>query len=94
MELWWEDPSDAPGDRRANAIRVRLQADLTADYVTYCFYMDLTQLWDSRRALAGARRMRLLGAVDRIQDICGRDRAPSLDIDNPIHESPKSSMPR
>jgi hypothetical protein len=78
MELWWRDPTNVGEDSLANAIRVRLQVDLTADYVTYCFYMDVGRIWDGRTG-AGKRRSELLAAVASVQRICKADRAPSPD---------------
>jgi hypothetical protein len=78
MELWWHDPADAQGDSHADDIRVRLQVDLTADYVSYCFYMDIGRTWDGRPG-AGRRRSELLAAVESVQRICRADRAASPD---------------
>jgi len=82
MELWWRDPTDARDDSLDNAIRVRLQVDLTADYVTYCFYMDIGRTWDGRPGV-GERRTEVLAAVADVQRICKTDRAPSPDTLTP-----------
>jgi len=85
MELWWHDPTDAEEVRLDNAIRVRLQVDLTADYVTYCFYMDAGHTWDGRPGV-GQRRTDLLAAVTRVQGICQADRASLPDQLTPPHD--------
>ena len=62
--LWWADTTDA--DPVHNAIRVRVHAELNADYACFSFYMDIGQAWNeahSAHSMRGARRSRLLQAA-------------------------------
>ena len=68
MTLWWKDLSDPAGE--PEAVRVRMHCELTADYVTYSFYMDIGQLWGGDRGRAGKRRSGLMAAIDTIRQTC------------------------
>ena len=82
LTLWWNDPSVPDEQRLDAAIRIRMHVDLAPDYVTYCFYMDIGQLWNSE-AIPGERRTRLLQAVDVVGGVCSADIASSPDAPTP-----------
>lgn len=73
MTLWWRAPAGSGGHADA-AIRVRLHCNLTPDFVTFSFYLDVNALWgDAVYDAAVARDPRrdaILAAVADIQDIC------------------------
>jgi hypothetical protein len=89
MELWWRDTEGSAQERLDNALRVRLQVDLTSDYATYCFYIDVGQTWSAVPHTAGVRRRELLQTVERIQDICRSDRASAPDVPTPPNDLDK-----
>ena len=76
--LWWRDPEESDDEiRDAGAIRVRVQAELNADFATLTFFMDIDQMWNlphgHRSATGdaiGRRRAELLKAVDEVRTIC------------------------
>src|SRR5262249_28280694 len=88
--LWWDDP-ESIGSEEANAIRVRVQVELQADYATFSFFMDVGQHADGPVAYRapeakGVRRRRILTHVDRVRDISERQAsspATPLQIDSP-----------
>jgi len=76
MTLWWKDANEAEDVREDVAIRVRLHAELTADYVTYSFYLDVGQSWKPAAQILGKRRSDVLAAVGRVRDICADQLVP------------------
>jgi hypothetical protein len=76
--LWWPDTGDA--DPMRSAMRVRVHAELNADYACFSFYMDIGQPWNeahSASRMLGARRSRLLAAAHEVCGICEQQFAPS-----------------
>ena len=69
MTLWWKDSQDQDSPDET-AIRVRFHGELTADHVTFTFYMDVGQAWGGTHAVSGRRRAELLEAVENIRGIC------------------------
>ncbi|KAB2912299.1 MAG: hypothetical protein F9K29_19820, partial [Hyphomicrobiaceae bacterium] len=70
LTLWWQDPAIPIAERAAAAMRVRLNAELTADFATFSFFMDVTQLWNGASLAPAGRREELLDAVGAVGGIC------------------------
>jgi hypothetical protein len=85
--IWW--PDDGPLNGRtpgADALRIRAQIEVYADYVTLSFYLDVDHLWQSGNGTAQtappagggqenspapvSRRARIGQHIERIQKIC------------------------
>jgi hypothetical protein len=47
--MWWGEGQERQDDQ--NAIRIRTQVELNADYATFSFYMDLGQYWNQPRQI-------------------------------------------
>jgi len=80
--LWWADPGEMDAQRAGvNAIRVCAHPEVNADYACISFYMDIGQQWNAPHSAAadpsrGARRCRLLTAVEDIRKICEQQLEP------------------
>ena len=80
--LWWADPSEKdPQAAAANAIRICVHPEVNADYACISFYMDIGQQWNAPHSAAadplrGARRHRLLTAVEDTRKICEHQLEP------------------
>lgn len=78
--LWWADTTDP--DPAHSAIRVRVHAELNADYASFSFYMDIGQPWNAAHSpqhMLGTRRSKLLRAVREVADICAHQFVPTSD---------------
>jgi hypothetical protein len=93
--IWWPGAGDTPlserSDRRPgpNDLRVRVQADVHADYSSIAFYIDAGKRWGQKPFCADAilpkdewerttdRRSKILSAIAHITRICeGRSNGP------------------
>jgi hypothetical protein len=76
--MWWRSPG-APEGADDEAIRVKVHCNLTPDYVTYSFYMDVATPWGypgrSRDGGTNANRTRILDALEAIRRICEAERS-------------------
>lgn len=74
MTLWWPNSaSGAPDD--PDAIRIRLHCNLTPDFVTFSFHVDVATAWGGGRivqasASGDSRRDRMLKAIAEIDRQC------------------------
>ena len=76
--LWWPDTADA--DPVRSAMRVRVHAELNADYACISFYMDIGQSWNephSASRMFGVRRSSLLAAAQDVRTICEHQFVPA-----------------
>ena len=92
--LWWADTTDA--DPVRNAIRVRVHAELNADYACFSFYMDIGQVWNeahSAHSMRGARRSRLLQAAQEIPGSASSSSLPSRPAGRPRSICPHPGIP-
>lgn len=80
--LWWADTSEADAaSARANAIRICVHPEISADYACISFYVDIGQRWGAAHDATpdparGGRRYRLLTATKTIATICENQLAP------------------
>ena len=84
--IWWRDRDEAdPVAQAANAIRVRVQVELQADYATVSFVIDAGKQADGSVAYTAAdaeghRRRRILVAVEDVKTICERQMQPATGL--------------
>ncbi|RTL68170.1 MAG: hypothetical protein EKK41_16135 [Hyphomicrobiales bacterium] len=75
--MWWRAPQAAEG-ADDEAIRVKVHCNLTPDYVSYSFYMDVATRWGapfpSLDGGSNANRARILEAVESVRRICEAER--------------------
>ena len=80
--LWWTDPGEKDAQVAAdNAMRICVHPEVNADYACISFYMDIGQQWNAPHSAAadparGARRHRLLTAVEDIRKVCEHQLEP------------------
>lgn len=74
--LWWPDSGGAPGgEPTRDALRIKVHAGAHRDYMTLSFYVDARTPWNEfpfagNAEVAGRRRGRILGEVERVRAIC------------------------
>lgn len=87
MTLWWKDSRDVEQAETA-AMRVRFHCELTADHVTFTFYMDVAQMWGGQAGASGRRRAEILEAVENVRRVCQSQLVAAAPDQHPQADAP------